>query len=228
MTDRRYSDDEVAEIFRKASESSSQAVPGATRSEGLTLAELKDIGREVGIAPEAVALAARSMDIGAPARSTRLLGLPLAVERTVELDRPMSDAEWERLVVELRQVFKASGRMSSSGSFRQWSNGNLQALLEPAAGGHRVRMRTLNGSARTSIGTGLAFVGVSLAIGIAGAFGGHLGASLPGVALFFAMGAGLLASAAVRLPGWARLRGRQMDEIAEGLVLPSGSAQDPS
>ena len=54
------------------------------------------------------------------------------------------------------------------------------------------------------------------------------GASLPGVALFAAMGAALLANGALRLPRGARLRGKQMDAIAADLVLPlDRSAHDP-
>ena len=229
MTDRRYGDDEVAAIFKQASETSLPSPPGAGRTEGLTLAELKEIGREVGISPEAVALAARSIDSGLPARSTKFLGLPLSVERTVELERSMTDAEWERLVVQLREVFNARGTMSSTGSFRQWTNGNLQALLEPVDGGHRLRLRTLNGSARASIATGVVMAGAAAAVAIAGAAGGHLGASMPGVAMFAAMGAAMLANGALRLPGWARLRGKQMDTIAAGLVrTPESSAHEPS
>ena len=147
MTDRRYSDNEIAAIFKQASETSPQALRGAGRTEGLTLAELKEIGREVGIAPEAVALAARSMDAGLPARTTKFLGLPLSVERTVELDRPMMDAQWERLVVQLREVFNARGKASSTvrSGMDQW--GNLQVLLEPVQGGARLGSDA-NGAAR--------------------------------------------------------------------------------
>ena len=114
-------------------------------------------------------LAARSLDVEARTPSTTILGLPISVERTVELNRWLSDAEWERLVVQLREVFSAKGRMSASGSFRQWTNGNLQALLEPSTNGHRLRLRTLKGSARGSIGVGLALIGTSLVVAIAGA-----------------------------------------------------------
>jgi len=225
MNDRRYSDDEVAAIFQKASEVS-LAVPGAGRTDGLTLADLQEIGREVGIAPEAVALAARSIEARPVARSTRVLGLPLTVERTVELDRSMTVAEWERLVVQLREVFDARGKVSSTGSLRQWTNGNLQVLLEPVQGGDRLRLRTLNGAARTSIATGVVMAGAAVAVAIAGAVGGQLGASLPGVALCAAMGAAMLANGALRLPGWARLRGKQMDAIAAGVLAPDAPAHD--
>ena len=62
--ERRYTDDEVAEIFEAASR------PVAPRDEpadsasptGLTLARLQEIGREVGIAPEQIAEAAAALD----------------------------------------------------------------------------------------------------------------------------------------------------------------------
>ncbi len=229
MTDRRYNDDEVAAIFLKAAENPAAQPPGSSRSEGLTLAELQDIGREVGIPAEAVALAARSVDVDAGTPSTTMLGLPISVERTVELNRWLTDAEWERLVVQLREVFSAKGRMSASGSFRQWTNGNLQALLEPTATGHRLRLRTLKGSARGSIGLGLLLIGAAVVVAISGAVAGHLGSSLPGVALLSLMGLGAAAYGALPLPRWARLRGQQMDAIAAGLLtLPSGPQPTPT
>lgn len=228
MTDRRYSDDEVAAIFARAAESP-QGTPGVARSEGPTLAELQEIGREVGIAPEAVALAARSLAVEVRTPPARVLGLPLSVERTVELGRRMTDDEWERLVVELREVFNARGTMSASGSLRQWTNGNLQALLEPTSTGHRLRLRTLNGSARGSIGTGLAFIAMSIVVAVAGGVAGHLGSSMAGVTMLALMGAALVANGAFRLPRWARLRGQQMDAIAAGLLVAGDPVpQDPS
>ena len=229
MTDRRYNEDEVAAIFLKAAENPEGQPAAISRSEGLTLTDLQDIGREVGIPAEAIVLAARSLDVDARTPSTTMLGLPISVERTVELNRWLSDAEWERLVVQLREVFSAKGRMSASGSFRQWTNGNLQALLEPSTNGHRLRLRTLKGSARGSIGLGLALIGVSVAVAIAGAVGGHLGSSMPGVALLSVMGLGAAAYGALPLPRWARLRGRQMDAIAAGLLtLPSSPQSTPT
>ena len=229
MTDRRYNDEEVAAIFLKAAENPTTQPPGISRSEGLTLADLQEIGREVGIPAEAVVLAARSLDVDASAPSATVLGLPISVERTVELNRWLSDAEWERLVVQLREVFRAQGKMSASGTFRQWTNGNLQALLEPATTGHRLRLRTLKGSARGSIGLGLLLIGSSVAVAIAGAVAGHLGSSMPGVALLSVMGLGAAAYGALPLPRWARLRGQQMDAIAAGLLtLPAAPRPTPS
>src|SRR5678815_1596820 len=58
--ERRYQEDEGAEIFEAAS-APALARGDAAPTQGLTLAELQAIGREVGIAPERIAEAAASL-----------------------------------------------------------------------------------------------------------------------------------------------------------------------
>lgn len=222
MTDRRYDDDEVAEIFQKAAEGPQSLPRQAARDEGMSLAELQDIGREVGISPEAVESAARSLEVRPRGGIRSFLGLPIGVARTIALDRRLSEAEWERLVVELREVFRARGAVSSNGSFRQWTNGNLQALLEPVANGHRLRLTTTRGASVFSMRIGSVMLGLGGITAIAAAISGNLGGSLPGVAILSLFGIGAIANGALRLPGWARLRARQMDAIATQLALETG------
>lgn len=222
MTDRRYNDEEVAAIFLTAAEGPQTPPPHIPRDEGLTLADLQDIGREVGIPPEAVVRAAQSLDLRGQAVSQTFLGLPIGVERTVALNRWLTDEEWEHLVVELREVFNARGTVRSYGALRQWTNGNLHALLEPTATGHRLRLGTLKGSARASMAGGLATLGVAAAVTIASAVSGDLGNAVPGIVLLFVIGLGMFANGALRLPSWARLRGSQIEAIAERLALPAG------
>jgi hypothetical protein len=189
----------------------------------LTLADLQEIGREVGIPTESVAQAAQYLELRGRAASRTFLGLPIGLERTVELNRWVSDEEWERLVVELREIFKARGTVTSYGSLRQWTNGNLHALLEPTATGHRLRLGTLKGDARSSMTAGLATLGVAGAVSIATAAAGDLIGALPGILFLSLAGAGLLANGALRLPGWARRRRRQMDAITARVALSPGA-----
>jgi hypothetical protein len=227
MTDRRYDDDEIAAIFGAAAESApSSSQPGVT-GQGLTLAELQAIGREVGIAPEAVAEAAQTIDVRRAAVSRKLLGLPIGVERSVTLSRRLTDEEWERLVVELREVFKARGRTQSDGSLRQWTNGNLYALLEPVAGGHRLRFGSLNGAARARITAGVAAVGIAAVMAVSSAVGGQLAGAVSGIAVLVTSGLTLAGIGALQLPSWARLRGRQMEALAARLALSIGSPGTP-
>jgi hypothetical protein len=220
VTERRYSDTEIAAIFRAAAEGPLQPTREVPREEGLSLAELQAIGREVGIAPEAVAQAAQALDVRRGAQSRTFLGLPIGVARTVDLHRRLSDEEWERLVVLLREVFNARGVTRSDGSLRQWTNGNLQVLLEPTATGHRLRFGTLHGGASAMIGAGLVALGTAGIVAIATSISGHLGNAAAGIAFISLAGLGMIASGALRLPRWARLRGRQMEAIATQVALP--------
>jgi len=215
MAERRYNDKEIAAIFRAAAEEGTQSPQReVARDEGLTLAELQAIGSEVGIPSDAVAQAARAVDVRLGAASRTFFGLPIGVARTVNLNRRLTDEEWERLVVQLREVFNARGRTRSEGSLRQWTNGNLQVLLEPTETGHRLRFGTLHGGARASIGAGIAVLGITAIVVISGAVWGTLGEAIPGIALMAAAGAGMIASGALRLPRWARLREAQMEALA--------------
>jgi hypothetical protein len=228
MADRRYNDQEMAAIFRAAAEGQQSPQREVSPEEGLTLADLQAIGREVGISPAAVAQAAQALDIRQGAASRMFFGLPIGVARTVNLNRRLNDQEWEQLVVQFRDVFNARGATRSDGSLRQWTNGNLQVLLEPTETGHRLRFRTLHGAARASIGAGFAVLGVTATVAIASAIGGHWGDAIPGIGFLLAVGVGMIVSGALRLPGWARLRGRQMDALAAQIASPPNSAPPPS
>ncbi len=221
MTERRYDEAEVAAIFERAAEAQQTARRQLPPGEGMTLAELQGIGRDVGIPPELVAQAARSVDHGGLPAARTFLGLPIGVGRTIELDRRLTDDEWERLVVDLRETFDAPGSVRYDGPFRQWTNGNLRALLEPTPTGHRLRLQTVKGSARSLIVSGLAALGVGAGLLTAMVAGGGAGDAGAVAALVFlgSMGLGMFGLGAAGLPGWARLRRRQMEGIAARLAL---------
>ena len=224
MTERRYTDDETTAIFHLAAEGSESHALRRSGGDGLTLDELQAIGEEVGISSEAVARAARALEVRKSAVSRRLLGLPIGVERRVALGRRLTDDEWEQLVVELRDVFKARGRMKAEGSLRQWTNGNLYVLLEPTPTGHRIRLGSLHGGAAASLRLGIAGLASAAVLAVA-SFAGVEVAS--GVTAMFAWGGALMvAVGAVRVPGWARLRARQMEDLALQLVLPADAKRD--
>ena len=219
MQERRYSEEEVSAIFERAAEAQQAVRRALPPGEGLTLADLRAIGREVGIPAELVDLAARSVDQHGREASRTFIGLPIGVGRTVDLGRRLTDDEWERLVVDLRETFDARGSLRAEGSLRQWTNGNLQALLEPTPTGHRLRLRTVRGGARESMTVGLAMLGVSATVVIASAVTGHVAGALAATGSLMGFGAALFAVGAARLPGWARLRRRQMEGVAARLAL---------
>lgn len=218
MPDRHYNDDEIAAIFRAATEgAASRAVPGS--ADGLTLRDLQDIAREVGISPAAVSRAAQALDRPHEADVAQtFLGLPVAVECTVALERNLTDTEWELLTVRLREVFRARGTVRTQGSLREWSNGNLHALIEPTPDGYRLRLSTYKGNARSWAGIGALMLGASALVVVMSATHGALFHGAPGVVVPGALGAFFLVNGTIRLPSWARERRQQMDRIAAQVV----------
>lgn len=216
MSERRFSEEEVAAILKYATEAEQRQEAALPSGSGLTLAELSAIGKEVGISPEAMQLAVRKLD--SPTGETRtFLGIPLGVGRTIELDRKLTDEEWDRLVVDLRETFDARGVVRQEGSLRSWSNGNLQALLEPTATGQRLRLRTMKGTARRLITASLALFGITAVTAVSGAMNGRLvePAFLSSLLTTGIIGAAMLGVGTLGLPSWARLRRKQMDAIAD-------------
>jgi hypothetical protein len=219
MSTRRYDEAEAQEIFRLATSPSSgdQLLPRSV--DGLSLAELQEIGASAGIDPAHVAGAAARLDgraIAGPVQ--RSLGLPISVERVVALPRAVTDSDWGRLVSECRSTFGAHGRIETSGRLRDWSHGGLHVSIEPTADGELLRLRELSARAEA-----LGFVSV-----VAGSMGVLFSGAIaltgqPAKALVFASVFGSVALVAyvtnrLRLPRWARDRERQLDAIAERAV----------
>ncbi len=229
MSNRRFNEAEVAEIFERAAEAQLARSIHLPPSEGMTLAQLQDIGREVGIAPEAVSLAAQAVEGSGQPMTRYFLGLPVAVGMVAELGRNLSDAEWERLVVDLRETFDAPGKLVQEGSFRQWSNGNLKALLEPTPTGQRLRLRTEKGDARSLIVGGLAMLTFAVTTGVAALAGGGLDDTgmVMSLGTLATMGAGMFGIGGLRLPGWARLRRKQMESVIARATAVATSERMP-
>jgi hypothetical protein len=213
--ERRYQEDEVAQIFEAAS------APAVSRAdspsaEGMTLAELQAIGREVGIAPERIAEAASSLARVQPPIPRRTeLGMPMSAAHVVELPRALTDREWALVVADLRETFSARGKESSQGDTRLWSNGNLHAFVEPTRTGYRLRLGTVKGDAMALNRMGGFGIAMGVVVGLAGFWSGNPAAVLPGGLLLGGMGAGALVVNALRLPRWVGQRERQMKEIAD-------------
>lgn len=218
LEERTYGEDEVAEIFRVAATADAPAGRGSATAlppaRGFTLAELQSIGSEAGLAPERVARAAAAVELRRGALRRSDLGMPVSVGRTVDLPRAPTDDEWEMIVADLRDTFRARGRLEVRGGVREWRNGNLHAFVEPTPAGYRLRIRTTKGDA-----TGVnRMAGILLATGVVMLVWMYATGQLLQewfVPLFMSMmGGGALTYNALRLPGWAHEREEQMEEVA--------------
>ncbi|MEO7361735.1 MAG: hypothetical protein ABI120_15495 [Gemmatimonadaceae bacterium] len=221
MTERRYNEAEVATIFERATQAPPSATPFNSATDGMTLTQLQEIGAEVGISADSIALAATTVEQPAPDAQRTFLGRPLGASRTVQLGRPLTDIEWERLVAELREIFNAPGKLTGYGSLRQWTNGNLQVLLEPTATGQRLRMQTTKADAPAMMITGLGMFSAASAMTIAASAFGALDDKGMLVAMGFlgVVGITMFATTAGRLARWARTRQQQFDVIAARVAL---------
>jgi hypothetical protein len=207
---RRYSDSEVRRIFEDAASLAGQRRGSA--ADGMTLAELQDIAREVGLPPEHVADAAARIEPPASMPRRRQFGLPIGVGHVANMPRVPDDREWEIFLGEIRTTFGATGRDRSYGGLRHWSNGNLHIFIEPTEGAARLRMVTLKGNATAFnwLGAGWTVAGTAALLSFGMGTGGPIG--LPVV--FLSLGLGALLSNTLRLPRWAATRENQMIGLA--------------
>ncbi len=232
--ERRYSEQEIATIFEQAAEAQEAAHQSRSSGEGLTLAELQQIGKEAGITPEFIARAAARIGQVTPASPppATYLGLPISVARTVELPGPLSEKDWDRLVVDLRETFQATGEIRRDGALREWRNGNLHALVEPTESGHRLRFRTRKGSAQQSFSLSFFFLVIgAIFLALLAAKSDPEPGMMVIMSLFVAAGLGGAGLTAYRLPRWAQERERQMDAIAaravERMTAPAAAEMAP-
>jgi hypothetical protein len=212
--ERTYGEHEVAEIFQAAATRRGAEGNALSAGQGLTLAELQSIGGEVGLAPESIAEAAAALELRRGARRRKDFGMPVSVGRTVDLPRAPTDLEWEMLVADLRETFRARGRVASRGDVREWSNGNLHAFVEPTPTGYRLRLGTTRGDAAGLNRIGAAGLVMALVSLLFIFLSGDLPSSLTGPLVLAATGAAGLALNAIRLPGWALEREEQMEQVA--------------
>ena len=211
---RRYGEQEIAEILRRATEAEEVASPPAAGT-GLTLAQIQEVGGEVGIAAARIERAARSLDLPEVSPPARFLGAPRSVARLVPLVRPLSDDEWMRLVVILRETFGAMGTVEAIGPLRTWYNGNLHVHVEPWEGGHRVRMSTFKGNVTELTTMGAMFLLMAVFTGLIIYLKKGMDPGLIMSAMFGVLGLGVIGRSRLALPRWADTRAAQMEGIAE-------------
>ncbi len=211
--DPRFTEDEVKEIFDRAARSVEARTP--ISEAGWTLAELQEIGGDVGLPPERVAEAANAIVLRRMALPVRRqLRMPIGVGREILLPRAPTDQEWADMVTDLRRTFAAPGKEWTSGGTRQWSNGHLYATVESTSEGHRLRMGTTKGDATSINLLGVVTMGIGLILGTSFAMAGQPVAEFAGPLILTLGGGGALAANATRLKGWAARREEQMEGIA--------------
>jgi serine/threonine protein kinase len=149
---RRYREDEIKEIVKRASE---LEVSNPTESGAMTIGGVEALAAEVGLTPELVRAAAKSVtrpDPAAPSaepsRWQRVIGGPtnLLVERVVDGELP--ESEFPVMVEEIRRVLQHVGQVSQLGRSFSWTmtysagmRRDVQVSVSVRAGSTRIVVR---------------------------------------------------------------------------------------
>jgi DNA-binding transcriptional regulator YhcF (GntR family) len=194
MTERRFTDKEVALILRRASELEERTESrGPSHGRGLTLPDLREIAAEAGIDPDLVSRAAAEMEGAKGLRTGSILAGPGTVRRDVraipvELSRERL-AELVRVIDE--EVVNQGTLQEALGQIRWTSQGRIlstQVSLEPGKAETLIRVEERYSDAVRGMLHGMA-AGYAFIFGLAGALEGLDLALLPGISLALASAA---------------------------------------
>ena len=218
---RVYTEEEIAEIFRQAA--SDQEIWKAKNQikEGLTLEELQKIGSEAGITPAFIERAAaivgdKPIQVG---RET-LFNIPFGVSRTHYFPEKFTDAEWENLVVLLRQAYQNEGELYHVGAFRSWKTENVSVIGEPYLDGYRVTLTSSLqrfGVSTFSMTLGAISFLISLLFWFQLLFSGQFTWALLAPAIVLSVLAAIVFLPITMSPRWARAEEQRLDQIISGL-----------
>lgn len=212
---RTYSQDEVREIIRRAAETTAERERLQSDDSGLSINDLADLATATGIDPQIMIDAARSLDREVEETfEKRLLGVKISAAHAIRVEGSFSEADWQALVADLRSTFEAKGKLNQTSGLREWSNGNLHVLVEPAGGDTIIRMRTVNGGAQRMGAAGMAMT-FAMVIMMMSAFpeARSTGDLFGTVMLVFAALFGAGALLVTRIRGWSRTRQAQMEAL---------------
>lgn len=118
----RFTDEEAKEILRRAVDVDHSRVAGSP--EGVSLSELKAIGEEVGIAPQAVDQAARSLRRGPPPKRGGFFGGPRSLEVEGHAGRPLDEHNTAEVLALVRGALGRKGQATEIHGSVEWTGGS--------------------------------------------------------------------------------------------------------
>lgn len=182
MAERKYTDQEVAQILKRATEARGAHLAKRKDGGGLTLEQIKSIGDEVGIARSRIDDAARTLvTFTHDGESHLLLGTPATVQFESRISSRPGDARLNEVLRLVRTATARDGVVEERFGGMEWTARNTLGKryvdLVPTEGGGRVRvMGDFRGAGRAGavITTAAALLGsgaTSLAVAALGAIG---------------------------------------------------------
>jgi hypothetical protein len=227
MTERRFTDQDVAVILRRAVDLDQETGQDA-RGRGLTLEELQDIAVEVGVDPAMVTRAVAELGTRSPLGNLSLLGDP-PVRRGV---RAVPGTAEEDTLRELMRIvdreMPVQGAISEALGSVRWHSGtrflSRQVSIEPSDAETIIRVEErFEDRVRAMMQLIPSFYGgmLGFVIGME-----QLGGAAPGIALGLAGGVGVFAVAG-RVWKWVSRRSRtRVEELADQLSAEASARLD--
>ncbi|MDH3497533.1 MAG: hypothetical protein OER21_12295 [Gemmatimonadota bacterium] len=227
-SDRRYTDQEVALVLQRAAEIEERRAESTAAARGLSLRELHEIARDVGLSPAVIDEAVMAIEAGARPRGASLLGAPLSGKAVRGVPTRLDDDAVRRLVGIVEEQVDVTGTVTEALGTVRWTSipsghkfaGTVQVSV--SSGGQETQIQVVQRYPR-GLRAILHF--------LPGAWGGLLGAGLAAsgaLAPLAVVGVGAAAAAlgvGIGRAVWqtlARRRDRLVHTIATELVAAAG------
>ncbi len=138
-----YSDQETSAILKRAGEM--QATQSPEETHGLSLDELQQIAKEVGLDPNFVAAAAAELEnAGIESKSTGLLGAATSMYIERVIPDEIDDAQMPEVAAKIGAAFGIVGRSGQVGKSLEWTHSSermhMQVTVLPQNGQTKVRV----------------------------------------------------------------------------------------
>ena len=189
----RYTDREVAQILRRAV--ALQEKQGTGPGRGLSLEEMKDVAREVGVDPRFVVEAAEALVRAGPPGGNSLLGGPIHLQAVQVVTEPFSTGQMQAVIDEIRRITGRHGRASQVADAIEWHGKDQLGSTSVSVSrvGQETRVRVIaNRSDAAAVLYTLGAIGAVIGAGAAGAAVSPLGAAVVAPTVIGVLGASWL------------------------------------
>lgn len=211
--DRRFTERQASEILRRAT------VAADTSSSGLSLADIEQIGKEIGLDADAVRQAAGEFQENEAGGQAKWLGAPPSYELERILELPLNSESWPAIVAELNRAFgqKVEGEVSGTSFSWQWKHafGFVHVVATPCGDRTRIGLTAHIDNGLTWVLIGSVFASlVAIAATLDGLKLPAWASVLIAAGILLGAGLGLRASCA----SWFRSDQRKMKKLMNRLV----------
>ena len=233
MTDeRRFDDERVAEILRRAVDLQHAGAVPTLRGEGLSQSELERVASEAGIDPAFIRQAiTESGPVEPDTGHSRFLGEVKTIEVTGVLDGEVGPDAMERMIEEVQRTFADTAGPSYTESSATWTGSsatassrlsNMMVAITARNGRTEIRITERLDNLSVVLFGALAVGGSGVGIGISGAIGmGELGMPLVALAGGVAAVTACFGTARTLYSRSARKRRRELQRLVARMVEAS-------